>query len=226
MQKLIGIPGYMNGDRSHFGVGVAYMEYISNFGVPVIITPQHVNNIPDVDMLYLPGGLDVNPVTFGAIPSYYTQNSNVLLEWWDNKILPQYLKKDTKVLAVCRSAQQIWASCGGVITQHNDWHEQSKYPEQECHTLSFTPLYKQWSKHINKVTSRHHQCMDGSGYVPDLLEVIAYANEPIDKREEERKDIVEMFKVKNKNIYGMQFHPESHSGTDELTPWLIKELLK
>lgn len=226
MKKLIGIPGYMY-DKVHFGVGIAYMEYISQFGIPVIITPQHVNRIPDVDMLYIPGGLDVNPVTFGSIPRYHTQNSNVLLEWWDSKTLPQYLEKNTKILAVCRGAQQLWALHGGQITQHNDWHEQSSYPEQECHSLSFTPDYKKWNNYIQDVTSRHHQCMDGSKNVPESLEVIAYANEPIDKnKEEERKDIVEIFKIKNKNIYGMQFHPESHSSTDQLTPWLIKELLK
>jgi len=219
-KKIIGIPGWLL-DGKYFGVNVDYINYISKFGIPLIITPEMVDNPPEVDMLYLPGGLDVNPLNYNGIPGYYTQNPNVMLEFFDNKILPKYLSRGTKIFAVCRSAQYLWGFFGNKIEQHNDWHKQSSYKTEQSHNLSFTDSFKKYNSLIAKVNSRHHQVMLNSEVIYGDLEVVAVAKE--DKQVYD--DIVEIWKSKNGQIFATQFHPENHDDTDELCPMIINEFL-
>lgn len=220
MSKRIGIPGWMTGDTT-FGVGVSYLEFICKFGEPVIITPLDSQNPPEVDMVLAPGGADILPTSYGARPSFRTNKPNVMLEHFDAATLPKYIENETPIFAVCRSMQKIWTMYGGQLEQHNGWHDQSKHQFDQCHELSFTDGFKDYSKLIKKVTSRHHQCADASVYIPDELEVIAYAKESNQACEE----IVEIFRHKTLPIFGVQFHPEDHCGDDELSPQIIEEFL-
>ena len=103
-------------------------------------------------------------------------------------------------------AQSIWAREGGEIVQHNGWHEQSRYPDDQCHELVYVKEYAHFKKKLEKVNSRHHQTMSTVEGIPDSLEVIAYAA----AKEKNRywPTIVEMFKFKEAPIYGCQFHPK------------------
>lgn len=217
--KKIGIPGWMI-EGKYFGVGISYIDFISKFGTPVIITPQDYLNPPDVDMLYLPGGLDVNPMAYGAVPSYRTQNPNLMLEFFENKTLPYYIETKTPIFAVCRSAQYLWAIYGGILEQHEPYHEQSSYQTHQCHTLSFNINYSHLSKDIKKVNSRHHQMMYERENNENLI-AVAYA-----KEDKTTTDIVEIWTHANLPIVGVQFHPEDHDGTDELIPKIILEMLE
>lgn len=220
--KIIGIPGWVVGDTT-FGVKFSYLEFIQKFGIARILTPMDSENPPEVDMIITPGGTDVSPVSYGAVPGFRTQRSNPWLEHFDNNILPEYIERETPVFAICRGAQQIWAKYGGHIDQHNGWHEQSKHDTDRCHELYFKAGYHQYSKLIDKVTSRHHQCMDSSEPygVPDELNVIAYAKVGNDGA----KQVVEVFEHKERQIFGVQFHPEDHNGSDTLCSKIINEYL-
>lgn len=225
MKKQIGIPGWKTGDNS-FGVGVSYIRFISKFGDPVIITPDQYDDIPDVDLLILPGGRDILPSTYGAIPSFDTDPPNIYLEHFDKTMLPQYLERETPIFSICRGSQRLWTHFGGNLIQHNNWHEQSKYPTHQCHELEFTKEFSYFEKMIGKVNSRHHQTMDASIYVPDELEVIAYSREEgHDKKMFTSTSIVEMFKHRTLPIFGVQFHPEDHFYGDDLCPSIINSLL-
>ncbi len=210
----------MTGDNS-FGVGVSYIEFIYKFGTPVILTPKNYLDLPEVDLIIAPGGADILPTSYGEMPGFKTQKSNTVLEHFDAKILPQYIGRKTPVFAICRGMQRIWAMYGGKIDQHNSWHEQSKHPHDQCHELSFTKDYQHLNKDVSKVTSRHHQCVDASEFVPDELEVIAYAG----AHNKYYPNIVEIFKHKTLPIIGVQFHPEDHDSSDVLSIKLIEELL-
>lgn len=221
MTKTIGIPGWMLGDNS-FGVTISYLEFISKFGKPLIITPMDSDNPPEVDMVLAPGGADLLPSTYGAVPGFRTNKPNVMLEHFDSTTLLKYIDRETPIFAICRSMQRIWAMYGGQITQDNPWHSESKNQNDQCHELEFKNEFKDYKKLIDKVTSRHHQCANSAISTPEDLEVIALAKEgnvPF-------PSIVEIFQHKTLPIFCVQFHPEDHDYTDKLSTMIIRDYLK
>jgi putative glutamine amidotransferase len=224
MTKTIGIPSWRTGDNS-FGIGISYLQFITKFGaVPVFITPENVENPPTVDLLLLPGGADLLPSTYGAKPGYRTLPPNIFLEYFDAHILPKYIDNKTPIFAVCRGAQRIWTMFGGLLDQDNSRHAQSKHQYDQCHELYFTKDYSNWSTKIKKVTSRHHQCCNASNpdTIPEELDVIAFAEASYNKPD---TSVVEIFCHKTLAITGVQFHPEDHDGTDQLSSLIIKNYL-
>ena len=99
-QKKIGIVGWNVGDNT-FGVGKNYLTWISKFGAPIILTP-HNREIENLDLLILPGGADINPWTYGEIPHFNTGTPNVMLEYFDATMLPQYIESGIPIFATCR----------------------------------------------------------------------------------------------------------------------------
>lgn len=219
MSKKIGIPGWSTGDNS-WGITKPYGEYIRQFGQAIILFPDDPVR-EDLDLLFLPGGLDVNPATIDTKISLYTGVGNPSLEYFDTHKLPEYIDNGTPVFGVCRGAQRLWSMFGGKLIQHNPYHKQSEHSKDECHKLKFTDNYTHLSKLVNEVNSRHHQSMSIVDSTPDELEVIALAKET-DKCI--RYDIVEIFKHKDFPIYGTQYHPED-CPTERVASVIISELL-
>jgi putative glutamine amidotransferase len=218
-KKKIGIPGWLI-DGKCFGVTLPYINYISKFGIPIIITPNQVNDLPEIDLLYLPGGLDVNPLNYNEMPGYYTQNPNVMLEYFDKHILPKYIENNTSIFAVCRGAQSLFTMYGGTLIQDFKEHKQSGYPTDQCHLIKpkDASLYKNYNELFKnlKVNSRHHQMMIDDGKSNEI-DIIAVA--------EDFTDIVEVWKHKTKDIWGVQYHPEDHGTNDKFSPFVINNLL-
>src|SRR5690606_29043546 len=179
MSLKIGMPGWAV-EGKYFGVGLAYAEFVNSYGQLHILSPD-MDIRTDLDLLVLPGGADVAPSRFpeSEKPSYYTGPSNPLLEYFDKYKLPKYIDAGIGILSICRASQSIWQMFGGKMNQHNYWHEQSKFPKDECHNLSWTSEeYRiEYGPLMDKVNSRHHQTMIGGKHTPDELEVIAYAKE-------------------------------------------------
>lgn len=221
--KKIGIPAWMTGKKS-FGVDISYMSFIERFGKPIIIDGD-IEKIPEVDLLILPGGADILPTTYGERPSYYTNKPNIHLEYFDANILPIYLERNTPIFGICRGAQRLWVMYGGKIIQHYNHHKQSLGDEDQCHKLYFVNKYKNYSNDIDKVTSRHHQMMDGRTNIPSELEIIAFSASENPKLDMPECHIVEIFKHKTLPIIGVQYHPENHNFSDKLNPFFIDSLL-
>lgn len=224
--KKIGIVGWNTGDNS-FGVTKPYIDYISKFGVPVILTPQHTE-VEALDLLILPGGKDLLPSTYNARPSYFTGDPNPLLEQFDAIMLQQYIDADVPILGICRGAQRLWVHYGGQMDQHNSWHDQSKYNSDQCHEIVWMGEHSVHSKKLEKVNSRHHQTMDTKmgKSIPEELDVMAYAF----ARKQAGKalyypGIVEIFKHRTKRIVGIQGHPEDMY-SDDFTPEIINNFLE
>ena len=214
-KKRIGIPGW-NISENTFGCTKPYLEYVAKFGIPVILTPQ-MDEVQDIDLLFLPGGADVNPVRYKQTPSFYTGQPNVMLEWFDTKMLPKYIDNNTPIVACCRGLQTTVVHFGGTLTQHLfGQHTQSSHNEDECHQLAFVPQYQDLAKLIpNGTNSRHHQCADPKT-LPDVLEIVAYATETRYQKtkagkeyfEEIQLHIPEIIKHKEKDIFLFQGHLE------------------
>jgi len=98
MPKLrIGCPAYKT-DTS-IGVGVTHLEFISQYGIPRIILPEEEN--VDIDALYLPGGLDVNPSSYGEIPGFKTSNTDVFKQFFFDKRLLSYVDRRIPIFGIC-----------------------------------------------------------------------------------------------------------------------------
>lgn len=97
--KTIGIVGYSLGDNS-FGAGKLHLDYISNFGKPRILMPSD-EDVQDIDLLYLPGGLDLNPSNYGQAPGFFTSNSDVHKEYFYRVMLPKYVEANIPIFGVC-----------------------------------------------------------------------------------------------------------------------------
>lgn len=224
MIKKIGVAGWIR--DGFFGISTQYAAFISRFGKVVVLGPQDEDDLPEVDLVVLPGGADVSPFTYGESTQFKTGNSNAMLENFDNRILPKYLELNTPIFAICRGAQRLWTLYGGELIQDYPYHSQSLPPNEQVHELQFTPSFVHLSKMITGVTSRHHQAMNASNFVPDELQVIAVAREKIGTKWINDEKVVEIFRHKTKPIYGVQYHPEDHyPPSDFYTPHIINSLL-
>lgn len=220
----IGMPSWVY--KNFYGIKTSYAEYIRSIGELVMLNPDDPCR-DDLDLLILPGGADVTPHQHKISKlSLMTGSSNPLLEYFDNKVLPDYINQETPIFGICRGAQKLWSLFGGAINQHIDDHEQSSYDTDECHGLYFVD--KEYDTIKVNVTSRHHQAMYVSKDTNPDLEVIAYATEeklkPVSKILTYRPDIVEAFRVKGRQIAGVQYHPEDNRD-DSFTPIIIDKLL-
>jgi len=219
--KVIGIPGYAKGD-DFFGVGMTYIKFASRFANVRIIMPWE--QFVKVDLLLLPGGMDVNPSAYGEIPEYGTGNTDVLKQYFLDAKLDNYLS-NTKVLGICLGAQQLAVKYGGVLTQNLIYHAQSDSRWSTAHEVYEVELegddYKIKPKTKFKVNSHHHQalCMKG---LSALIEPLIMADNE-DHFLFGEGDIIEAFKIKDEEIYGVQWHPEELY--DAFTIGLINKLL-
>lgn len=223
--KKIGIPGWVI-DNKVFGVTLPYGEYIRRFGQMIILTPDEPVR-DDLDLLFLPGGLDVNPSRQNGKLSLYTGSSNSMLEYFDEHRLPGYIDNNTPIFGVCRGAQSLYSIFGGKLDQHNFVHTQSEFPKDQCHALCWHGLenYNKYNNLLTSVNSRHHQTLlhDENNL---QLETIAVAREYYtEKKYLDYYNIVEVFKHREKPIWGVQYHPED-CYYDNFTPMIIKELME
>lgn len=211
MTKKIGIVGWKTGENS-FGVTIPYFTFFQQYGDVTILSPGEYN--PNIDLLVLPGGLDVSPIRYSKVPSLNTSSPNILLEYFDQHILPMYIANKTKIFGICRGLQTLNVHFGGDLTQHVE-HVYSNPRNERVHKIIANPNI---AKHFNfiklndkiKVNSMHHQviCRLGETLIP-----LFYSEE----------GFVEVIANQDFNIVAVQYHPEEIY--DRLSDTLIKHLL-
>ena len=110
---VIGIPGWKVGENS-FGTGVNHLEYISKFGEPRIIMPENTseNIIEQIDLLYLPGGKDLNPSSYGETPGYKTSDPDIHKQRFYDYTLSPIIEANIPIFGVCLGFQMICAKFG------------------------------------------------------------------------------------------------------------------
>jgi len=216
--KRILIPGGLLGETT-FGVGRAYMEFISQWGDPVVLAPM--KGIIEGDLLILPGGQDLLSHHYGQTPSYFNTNPDVMKEYFFLNNLPQYVESGIKIVGICLGMQQLNVYFGGSLTQ-NCYHPYSdKSRDQSVHQLHFTPKFHSLMRELKvdnkedalKVNSLHHQGISRASDLSSEFETIAVGP----------YDVVECFKHKTRPILGFQYHAEEIY--DKLSIHLIDELL-
>lgn len=229
--KKIGIVGWNTGENS-FGVTKTYLNYLSQFGRIRIITPQDtIKDNLDLDLLVLPGGLDVNPTTYGAVPGFYTSNQDVMKQYFYDTQLSRYIEAKIPIFGICLGFQMLNVKFGGKLNQHVPSHSYAdRFEENHKINISlpdednkkFLKYYFLNSSEKTKsgkikvtgisVNSHHHQTVSSNNIAEDLIP-LAYADD----------GVIESFIHKNLPIAGVQFHPEEFNVS--LSNLLIQYLL-
>lgn len=213
-RPVIGIPGWKLGENS-FGCGTNHLDFISKFGNPRILFPQ--DDDVDLDLLYLPGGPDISPASYGQIPGFYTGNSDLFRQYFFEKVLPKYIAKGTPIFGVCLGFQMLNVIFGGTLTQDMPNHAQSKNRWEEGHDVFTVGLPRKEGKF--EVNSHHHQAVLYSDLSKDF-DMVLYA----DNEDDTDNCIVEGFVHKSLPIAGVQYHPEEWR--DGFSMSMINDLLK
>lgn len=218
MKKVIGIPGWKTGDNS-FGCGVNHLDFISEFGTPRIIFPQE--DLVNVDLLYLPGGMDLSPSSYGEFPGMYTSNQDVFKQHFYDTKLKLYVENQTPIFGVCLGFQMLASYFGSKLTQHLHYHKQSSARWATAHPL--VPVKGTWGEILFdkkfEVNSHHHQAVTLSNLSNELTTLFIAENEGNIK-----DPIVEVFMHNNLPIAGVQYHPEELR--DNISWNIINDLMK
>ncbi len=199
--KTIGIIGYRSEDGSVFGAGSNYLEFISRFGKPHIIFPDE--QLADIDLLILPGGLDLAPQSFGNLPTFKTGNQDVFKQFFYEKRLSLYLDANVPIFGICLGFQMLAVYFESTMEQHLWKHPQSVARSVAGHTVETLPAAAKYATHPFEVNSHHHQGILLQGLSPQL-EPLALTK--IDPYSDEV--LVEAFCHKTKPIMAVQWHPE------------------
>lgn len=204
----IGIIGTTS--EGSFGVPVTYLEWIKQFGNPVIIMPDDDINC---DALILPGGRDVAPSSYGQAPRFYTGLTDPFKQYFFEHKLKNYVEAGIPIFGICLGMQQLNCFFGGTLEQNLKFHPQSSSRWKEAHKIKTN--HKNYGSHvIMEVNSHHHQGVPLHRLAPDLLELAV---------SEGHDSVVEAFIHHNSPIVGVQWHPEEFY--DEISHNLFTKIL-
>jgi len=196
----IGIPAQNHDDK--FGVNTNYLEFIYQFGTPVVILPCDANEfhqIYSIDALVLPGGADVDSKRYAKMPKLGNYNPNIFLEHFDKEILP-LLAGNVPVFGICRGLQTLNVYFGGTLN-NLVWHPVSSHETHEVHKVilyrdGIRPKKEEKKDNMMGVNSFHHQA------ISDLAENFTI------EAESEIGGVIEAISDWKKLIFAVQWHPE------------------
>ncbi|MDR3095182.1 MAG: gamma-glutamyl-gamma-aminobutyrate hydrolase family protein [Bacteroidales bacterium] len=215
-KKTIGITGYRSEDGTVFGAGSNYLELISRFGTPRILFPDE--GLVNVDMLLIPGGLDIAPQSFGAVPTFKTGNQDVFKQFFYEKRLPAYIEAGIPIFGICLGFQMLAVYFGSTLEQHLWRHPQSSGRSMAAHTVNPLPAAADFGTLPFEVNSHHHQGVLLSGLSPQLEPLALTALDFCTST-----PLVEAFRHKTKPIVAVQWHPEEWF--DEFSCKMIENLI-
>ena len=192
------------------------MELISRFGKPYIIFPGE--ELADIDLLVLPGGLDVAPQSFRAVPTFKTGNQDVFKQFFYDKRLSLYIDAGIPVFGICLGFQMLAVYFGSTMEQHLWRHPQSPGRSMAGHTVEPLPEAACYVTQPFEVNSHHHQGVFLQGLSTELEPLVLAKADP-----DSGLMLVEAFRHRSKPIMAVQWHPEEWF--DAFSCMMINDLL-
>ncbi len=215
-----------------YGVDLNYVKYFQKWGDVELITGLiPVEKWMDrIDILVVPGGLDVDPRRYGEKPMSNTSNPNIDFEILDASLLQEWMINQRKpVIAICRGFQSVNVALGGSLYQHITEHVQRKSGDSAEQPL-FTNIPNAKKIFVN---SFHHQSLkevapelDIIGWTPlynktakrfgdkwlhyNFFWELDKNTNKYEKSKQEYFVVPELFVGRTQPILGCQFHPEKN----------------
>ena len=185
-------------------------------GVPVVV-PAGVGKdalrriYERLDGIVISGGGDVDPVSYGAIPSDHVYGVDLVRDQAEFQLVRWAVQDDKPLLAICRGIQVLNVALGGTLIQHIPTEVEGalahanlsdEWFSRLAHEVAIAPgskLYRALGISTERlgVNSLHHQ---GLGQVAPQLRVVAHADD----------GVVEGVELPDQQfILGVQWHPEA-----------------
>lgn len=221
---IVGMTPYKN-DAGEY-VPPRYQKGVELVGGELLIisrsTPlEEVEAIVDkLDAMLFPGGVDIEPVLYGAEREPECGRSDSVLDALEMKLLAACMKRKMPILGICRGCQTINVGLGGTLIQDipkrfGKIHQMPKdAPSEFDHDVRIIPgtmMYEIMGGDIS-VDSYHHQCVDrlADGLIPS-----AYAPEGFIEAYELPKD-------GDQFLMAVQWHPEVTLDADQYSIRIFK----
>jgi putative glutamine amidotransferase len=184
MTPTIGICAAVERARwSHWDAEVALVprSYVSAVqlagGLALILAPddevaENPGELLDkVDGLMLIGGADVDPASYGAVPSPHTGATRPERDRFELALAYGAMERNLPLLGICRGGQMVNVACGGTLIQHlpdvvgDDHHlpAPGEFAEHEVELESGSLAARAAGASRIAVRSHHHQAVDELG---------------------------------------------------------------
>ena len=211
MEKTIGILAWDVSPKETMGVTTPYLQWASQFGKVRMVMFDEFRK--DIDVLILPGGIDVDSARYSKAPDFSNSRPNQFLEWFDKEVLPYYINEEFKIFGVCRGMQTLNVALGGSLNQDINHPYSSSNSDLKAHKLyeAVDNRKPNHAKSVEEVGSWHHQSIKILG---SSMTVTHVADD----------NTAEVIKHKHLPFVGVQYHPERCY--DSLSYNLMLNLLK
>ncbi|WFR73448.1 gamma-glutamyl-gamma-aminobutyrate hydrolase family protein [Prescottella defluvii] len=186
----------------------AYAERLWSAGaIPVMLPiggskPDADQLVDRLDALVLPGGGDVDPGLYGAVPHPAAGPFDRTRDDWEAALAHAALARDIPILGICRGMQLLNVMLGGTLIQHlpdvvdNESHNPTK-DDFGIHSVTVSPdsLLAEGIGTRVDVPSYHHQAVDD---VSSRFRAVAWAED----------GTIEALEDADGRILAVQWHPE------------------
>ncbi len=229
LKKRIGITcsEELKNDKYIFFINQDYVEAIKNAGgvpilLPIVSSQDIEEQLAMIDGLMVIGGCDVNPLLYNQNPLPLLGETDYPRDRYEISLIRKASQKKIPTLGICRGIQVMNVAFGGTLFQDLSYTPQKTFlhmqkERRECashliHIREESFLYSIF-KEKAYVNSFHHQAIDQLG---EGLQTIAFSED----------QVVEAIEHEFLPMWGIQFHPESMSASDQKMQEIFNKFVK
>lgn len=235
MKPMIGVLAHPSDSKSlihpYNFIGRYYTDSIQKAGgipiiIPIIDDEEVIaSTIDAIDGLLIPGGMDLNPLSYHEDPMDKLGTTDISFDQWEYHFISKAKEKKIPILGICRGHQILNAYHGGTLYQDLSYRNEKTFlhAQKEAsrsavwHCVHFeegSKLFELFGKELY-VNSFHHQA------VKDLapnFRVTAKANDGVVEAIEDTTDYPYMI--------GVQWHPEGFVKDSDIMMPLFNDFIE